>query len=920
MFEADYYNQPLLWRSQAEPYQVQLLADILSLIPQGTQSILDVGCGNGLITNALPKNIQIVGLDSSQEALKSVHHETVVGSISDLPFDDASFDFVMANDVIEHLSDEIYFQAISELFRVSSKYVLISVPHGEQLEASFTECADCGARYHINHHQRSLLEHDLVEICPSSWNVNEIRYSGDITRYPLDEQYASLLRNLQINNVDCNNFICPYCGSSQIVKSTFNKSNKIIGYLRSKAFFENRSNFVNRHIDRSEIIALYTKQHIGGDSQNSKWISLERPQEIQQSPLLLDISNPLQQVEQGFVEGCFWPKYLDKLKSNLSFPDSSTDITQDILICFPVILQPGDKIVVRTQEPILKSTSIKVFFYDEIDDCSLSTTDGTLKTANEIEYTVSTNFKSSLYGTPIGIQATGEVAVKTVEYFSVSNKERENFSSNFIRIQANHNIVVSDQKKYYRSWGLLSDSSGYYPKPEWLWQEDLRTCCEVDSNLSIHDYIEVVKLAIQTEKKTATAALKRLNTLLENRSASVSRVLVLSHMFPHETQPNSGCFIAEQVAALREKRGLEVRVVSCQPFWIESKNPIEIIKRIKAYKKALSLSSWSTWGNIPVLRIPYLVGRPFFPFPMHGFTYRYAVSEWANRIRQKFNFDLVHAHTSYLDGFTGSFLARKYQVPFVITEHTGPFSILADRSIVRQVTAYALKSADKIISVSPSLENEVKKILAPSHHQKMTCIPNGVDTDIFYPKQKQNNNNDSYLMLLSVMSLDENKNPFCLLEAFRLLHEQGIKIKLNIVGIGELEQQLQRWIKDNNLMEFIQLLGFQTRHEVARLMREDCDIFVLSSHSETFGVVVIEALASGKPVVSTRCGGPQSVIVEPYLGELCDNDNFESLASAIKKVASNLSSYDAQKIRDFILKKYDFSVIQKNINNVYQNL
>ena len=127
-------------------------------------------------------------------------------------------------------------------------------------------------------------------------------------------------------------------------------------------------------------------------------------------------------------------------------------------------------------------------------------------------------------------------------------------------------------------------------------------------------------------------------------------------------------------------------------------------------------------------------------------------------------------------------------------------------------------------------------------------------------------------------------------------------------------------INKEGFSESIKLLGWQPRHEVARLMRDACDIFVLSSRSETFGVVIIETMASGKPVVSTRCGGPESIMTKPYLGELCENNNPVSLADMIQKVANNLKEYDQMMIRDFALQNYSFSVIAQKINHVYQNI
>ena len=917
IYEKEYYNQPSLWNTQAEAYQVQLLADILSLLPEDTHSILDVGCGNGIITNVLPKNIHVVGLDSSTEALKTVVHETVVGSIANLPFADNSFDLVMANDVIEHLPEEVYIKSISELFRVASKYVLISVPHAEQLEKALTKCADCGSRYHINHHQRSLFEDGLVEICPLFWKINEIRYSGDITRYPLDKQYSSLLQDLEIN-IDWNNGICPNCGSSKTLKYDLGNTHKILGHIRSKAFFKNGLSFINQHIDRSEIIALYTKEAVSYSNKVNKYININSIQHLQKSPLLLDFKNPFQQVNQGFVEGCFWTKYFNRIKDKeiANKNTENTDLDQDIIICFPVIPQVNDKILIKTLESITENIIIHVIAHDEINNFSIPIPNSYVKNSNELEYTIDSPFKSSLYGTPISIQVIGNINLQSIEYLP---SHEQAFKADFIKINIGHNILVNTKNNYYRSWGLLADTPGYYPTPEWLWNDSLNLCCEVFSNISVNDYIHTIEGKIQTQEIQINQIQEKYAKLLfKTRGLSVNRILVLSHMFPNEAQINSGCFIAEQVKALREHEGLDVRVISCQPFWIHTKNPFKVLDRISEYKKCLYSSMWSSWNDIPVLRIPYLVGRPFFPFHVHGFTYQYSVARWANQIHKSFNFDLIHAHTSYLDGFTGSYLAKKYQTPLLITEHTGPFSVLSDRLIVRQVAAKALQSANKIISVSPTLENELIKIISPFHQQKIICIPNGVDTELFYPDQNNNKNND-FLMLLSVISLDDNKNPFCLLEAFKILHIQGIKIKLNILGGGELQQQLQQFIDKNNLTQFINLLGWQPRHEVARMMREICDIFVLPSRSETFGVVVIEAMASGKPVVSTRCGGPESVIIEPYLGELCANDDPQSLASTIKKVADNLNKYDFQKIRNHIFKKYDFKVIVDKINSIYQN-
>src|SRR5437016_511449 len=118
MTAAVYFEQSELWGKQPEPYQAQVLADILDLLPSDVSSVLDVGCGDGLITNALPLNMKVVGLDPSPQALEHVRRETRCGSITDLPFDDKSFDLVMTTDVLEHLPPDVLARAIEQLTRV----------------------------------------------------------------------------------------------------------------------------------------------------------------------------------------------------------------------------------------------------------------------------------------------------------------------------------------------------------------------------------------------------------------------------------------------------------------------------------------------------------------------------------------------------------------------------------------------------------------------------------------------------------------------------------------------------------------------------------------------------------------------------------------------------------------------------------
>jgi ubiquinone/menaquinone biosynthesis C-methylase UbiE len=154
-FDKQYYERDDISGLQPAPYQIRVLQDMLGSLPPGARSVLDVGCGDGFVTDSLPESLHVEGLDRSKQALARVKRKAHLGSSVGLPFPDRKFDLVMCNDVLEHLPQQDFAGTLHELARVSSHYALITVPFLEDLPAQMTRCGKCGALYHINHHQRA---------------------------------------------------------------------------------------------------------------------------------------------------------------------------------------------------------------------------------------------------------------------------------------------------------------------------------------------------------------------------------------------------------------------------------------------------------------------------------------------------------------------------------------------------------------------------------------------------------------------------------------------------------------------------------------------------------------------------------------------------------------------------------------------
>ena len=141
---------------------------------------------------------------------------------------------------------------------------------------------------------------------------------------------------------------------------------------------------------------------------------------------------------------------------------------------------------------------------------------------------------------------------------------------------------------------------------------------------------------------------------------------------------------------------------------------------------------------------------------------------------------------------------------------------------------------------------------------------------------------------------------------------------MHIGGNGILLDSYKKMARESGVEKKCKFYGEIEQNEIAGFYSK-LDLFVLPSRYETFGIVLIEAMACGIPVISTKCGGPQE-IVTPSTGMLIQKENIEELKSAIISMWENAGSYNKEAIRNYVKINFGQEVFVKRISDLYQSI
>jgi len=276
--------------------------------------------------------------------------------------------------------------------------------------------------------------------------------------------------------------------------------------------------------------------------------------------------------------------------------------------------------------------------------------------------------------------------------------------------------------------------------------------------------------------------------------------------------------------------------------------------------------------------------------------------------------DIIHSHVS-TSSLPAVLLGTCYGIPIIVTEHWSGFPKRILTFIEKIKARYVLKRAKMILPVSNFLKESME---AYGIKGEFRIVPNPINMDIFNLSTKVVHNDKSKKKILLVTSLlIPQKGLSILLYALKTISQKRSDFILNIIGAKVKGYNYEELVQTLRLENVVKFQGYATSQEVAVWM-QNCDFFVQPSLMETFGVVYIEAMACGKPVVGADLPVLREIVSKDS-GVLVAPGDVESLENGIEYMLDNFQNYSSQKIANYIKCKFDYETVGNMLNSAYRD-
>jgi len=374
-------------------------------------------------------------------------------------------------------------------------------------------------------------------------------------------------------------------------------------------------------------------------------------------------------------------------------------------------------------------------------------------------------------------------------------------------------------------------------------------------------------------------------------------ILILSRGIPTPSDAQWGSFELDQAKALT-RLGHKVIVAAVDTrfrfFWRKLGFSIHEVQGVKTYNLFLCPSA-----------IVNLLGK--------SVCEKFVAWQWSKMIerilKNEGEIDLIYPHYLF-NTYKAVHYLKDLHAPIVAIEHWSEMNKEPLPAEVKRMAETSYPQVQDIITVSKSLQARLKQLFNLDAH----VVYNMVGEEFHYSPLPQ----AAKIRFIATGSLIYRKGFDLFAKAFSKLNLPKDKWELIIIGEGEERANLQKQIDAGGFSDNIHLVGSKNKIEIAKMLNES-DVFVLPSRSETFGVVYIEAMACGLPVIATPCGGPEEFVNEKN-GLLVPVDDVNALAAAIKHMYEHHQDYNRQAIADNCQARFSSEVIAKQLTKIFEKV
>lgn len=371
------------------------------------------------------------------------------------------------------------------------------------------------------------------------------------------------------------------------------------------------------------------------------------------------------------------------------------------------------------------------------------------------------------------------------------------------------------------------------------------------------------------------------------------KVLIIPYNYPTIENPNRAVFIKDHKEML-ESEGVTVDVLGVIP-----KTLTDVINSRSLRFLKLSHEKW-------VLSIFAVKGLHKFNKCLSLFVGKCLLRKYFIECSKNLP-DVIHVHNGE-SAELALWSYEKYGIPYVVTEHSSSLWSEFEKSSNKKLTfLYSHSKANIAVS------RKFARHLSSRFGCDFKYIPNSVDTKFFHCSRR--GNNKKILRLISVGNLTKNKNHRLAILGVSNLIANGLPVEYTIIGSGPELGSLIKLVDDLGLRKVVTFLGSKSRADIKTLLCAS-DRFLLPSISETFGVVLIEAMSSGLPVIAMENGGSDSIILNQKVGLLVKDEL--AFHEQLKMFCEN--HYCSRNISAFAREHFSISAVAKQYLELYSQV